>query len=92
VVAPHAPVFHEVLGTSGIFIDPSDPGGAAAQIGAAIATPKWRPQYVAAANQNLSRWNALAASDHDTVIDLIAELAAGAAIRRDAPKDNMVAR
>lgn len=91
VVAPNAPVFHEVLGNSGIFIDTSDHGGAAAQIGAAIATPKWRPQYVAAAHQNLTRWNALAASDHDTVIDLIAELAAGAP-GRAAPKDNMVAR
>ena len=76
IVAPNAAVFHEVLGSSGIFIETSDPGGAAAQIGAAIATPKWRPQYVAAALQNLARWNALAASDHDTVIDLIAELAA----------------
>lgn len=89
VVAPNAPVFHEVLGNSGIFIDTSDHGNAAAQIGAAIATPKWRPQYVAAAHQNLARWNALAASDHDTVIDLIAELAAH---RRTAPKDKMVAR
>lgn len=92
VVAPNAPVFHEVLGSSGIFIDTTDHGNAAAQIGATIATPKWRPQYVAAANQNLARWNALAASDHDTVIDLIAELAACTTKRRTAPKDNMVAR
>ena len=91
IVAPNAPVFHEVLGNSGIFIDMSDHGNAAAQIGAAIATPKWRPQYVAAANQNLARWNALAASDHDTVIDLIAELAASAN-RRAASKDNVAAR
>ncbi|QUS41093.1 glycosyltransferase [Tardiphaga alba] len=89
VVAPNAAVFHEVLGNSGIFIDIADHGGAAAQIGAAIATPKWRPQYVAAASQNLLRWNALAASDHDTVIELIADLASA---RRTAPKDNMVAR
>ncbi len=91
IVAPNAPVFHEVLGTSGIFIDMSDHGNAAAQIGAAIATPKWRPQYVAAANQNLARWNALAASDHDTVIELITELA-GATAGRTAPKDKMAAR
>lgn len=92
VVAPNAPVFHEVLGNSGIFIDTSDHGNAAAQIGAAIATPKWRQQYASAATQNLARWNALAASDHNTVIDLIAELAIDAVNRRTAPKDNMIAR
>jgi glycosyltransferase involved in cell wall biosynthesis len=92
IVAPQAAVFQEVLGHSGIFIDMSNHGNAAAQIGAAIATPAWRHQYMAAADQNLGRWNALAASDRDTVIDLIAALTARAAQRRSAPKNKMVAR
>lgn len=90
IVAPNAPVFHEVLGTSGIFIDPSDHSTAASQIGGAIAASQWRRQYVAAATENLARWNALAASDHDIVIDLIAELAGGQlAGRRSAAKPNV---
>ncbi|SNT63729.1 Glycosyltransferase involved in cell wall bisynthesis [Tardiphaga sp. OK246] len=89
IVAPNAPVFHEVLGTSGIFIDPSDHGTAASQIGGAIAASQWRRRYVAAATENLARWNALAASDHDIVIDLIAELAGGQlAGHRSAAKPN----
>jgi len=36
---------------------------------------QWRSRYVALAAQNLKRWNALAATDRDAVISLIAELA-----------------
>lgn len=75
IVAPDAPVFHEVLGSSGVFIDPSDHGAAASQIAGALSGAKWRAQHVASAAQNLTRWNALAASDHGKVIDLIADLA-----------------
>jgi glycosyltransferase involved in cell wall biosynthesis len=92
IVAPDAPVFHEVLGTSGIFIDPSDHALSAAEIAGAISGQHWRAQYVAAATQNLARWNALAASDHGHVIDLIADLAAGRVTgRRPSPNDNFVA-
>jgi len=75
VIAPDAPVFREVLGESGIFIAPSDPAGAASQIAAAIAHDGWRAQHAGLAVQNLQRWNMLAASDRDAVIDLIAGLA-----------------
>jgi glycosyltransferase involved in cell wall biosynthesis len=75
IVAPNAPVFHEVLGSSGIFIDPSDHAAAALQIAGALSGATWRVQYAALAAQNLARWNALAASDRETVIDLIADLA-----------------
>jgi glycosyltransferase involved in cell wall biosynthesis len=77
VVAPAAPVFHEVLGESGIFIDPADLPSAAARVVAALSGDAWRPRYVALAAQNLERWNTLAATDHDKVIDLIAALAGG---------------
>jgi glycosyltransferase involved in cell wall biosynthesis len=77
IVAPDAAVFHEVLGDSGIFLDPSDAASAANRIAAALSGDGWRARYVARAAQNLERWNALAASDHDKVIDLIARLAGG---------------
>jgi glycosyltransferase involved in cell wall biosynthesis len=75
IVAPDAAIFHEVLGRSGIFIDPADPGAAAAKIAAILSDSQWRSRYVALAAQNLKRWNALASADHDAVISLIAELA-----------------
>lgn len=90
IIAPDAPVFHEVLGNSGIFIAPSDPLQAAGQIAAAISSPAWRAQYATLAIENLQRWNGLAASDRDTVIELIAGLSGrrpsvAAAYQRNTP-------
>lgn len=75
VIAPDAPVFREVLGASGVFIAPSDPAAAAAQIAAAMSLPSLRTQHTTLAMQNLQRWNTLAASDRGAVIELIARLA-----------------
>jgi glycosyltransferase involved in cell wall biosynthesis len=75
VIAPDAAIFHEVLGASGIFVDPSDPVTAAARIETVLHGSQWRARYVALASQNLRRWNALAAADRDAVISLIAGLA-----------------
>jgi glycosyltransferase involved in cell wall biosynthesis len=75
IVAPDAAIFHEVLGSSGIFIDPADPAAAAAKIAAILSDSRWRSRYVALAAQNLKRWNALAGADRDAVISLIAGLA-----------------
>jgi glycosyltransferase involved in cell wall biosynthesis len=75
IVAPDADIFHEVLGASGIFVNPSDPVAAATRIEALLSDRQWRSRYVALATQNLKRWNALAAADRDAVISLIAGLA-----------------
>ena len=75
VVAPDGAIFREVLGVSGIFVDPADPVAAAARIEALLSERHWRSRYVAHATQNLERWNALAAADRDAVINLIAGLA-----------------
>ena len=75
VVAPDAAIFHEVLGVSGIFVDPADPVAAAITIEALLAHRQWRSRYIALATQNLNRWNALATADRDAVIRLIAGLA-----------------
>lgn len=63
MVAPDAPVFREVLGTSGIFIDTSKPSEAAAKILALIAEPEWRSVQAAKAIANVSRWNGAATAD-----------------------------
>ena len=75
IIAPDDAIFREVLGESGIFINPADPASAAERIAAALSAPDWRACYVALAEQNLARWNALASGDRDTVINLIAGLA-----------------
>lgn len=75
VIAPDAAIFREVLNISGIFIDTADPKAAASRIAALLAEPGWRARHVDLATRNLARWNALAAADRNTVIDLIAALA-----------------
>jgi glycosyltransferase involved in cell wall biosynthesis len=75
VVAPDAAVFREVLGGSGIFIDPADIASAASRIAGALSEPGWRSSYAALGTQNLARWNALTIADRSSVITLIAQLA-----------------
>jgi glycosyltransferase involved in cell wall biosynthesis len=74
VVAPDDRVFHEVLGTSGIFIDVSAPTQAAEVIAGVIAAPDWRLQYVARSEGNLRRWNDLADQDRRDVIAFLGRL------------------
>ena len=75
IVAPDAAIFHEVLDASGVFIDPADPAAAAARIASLFSDHAWRSRYVSQDEQNLRRWNALASTDRDIVIDLIDKLA-----------------
>ena len=63
MVAPDQPVFREVLGHSGIFISPSDPDSAANAILNLVSEADWRVKTVAAAVENVARWNDLAARD-----------------------------
>lgn len=62
-VAPDQDVFREVLGDSGIYIDPNSPDRAARTILKACATNDWRLRQAAAAFANLQRWNKLAVED-----------------------------
>jgi glycosyltransferase involved in cell wall biosynthesis len=75
IIAPDAAVFREVLGGSGIFIDPVDIASAASRIAGALSEPGWRLSHAALGAQNLARWNALAAADRSSAINLIAQLA-----------------
>lgn len=74
VIAPDAPIFHEVLDDSGILIDSGNPASAAAKIAHALSHPGWRRDYVVRGMRNLERWNALAATDRGVIIDLVARL------------------
>ncbi len=75
VIAPDQPVFREVLGVSGIFVDPHDPAAAADAVEGCLERADWRHRHATLATQNLWRWNALAAADRDAVIDAIGRLA-----------------
>jgi glycosyltransferase involved in cell wall biosynthesis len=76
IIAPDAAIFHEVLGESGIYINPADPASAAERIAAVLSMQDWRTRYVALAERNLARWNDLARGDREAVVSLIAGLAA----------------
>jgi len=88
IVAPDADIFHEVLGTSGIFVDPADPMAAATKIEAILWQRQWRSRCVALAEQNLKRWNVLASADRDAVISLIDRLARRQVPAMPAPRNN----
>jgi glycosyltransferase involved in cell wall biosynthesis len=75
IVAPDAPIFREVLDAAGVFIAPSNPAEAATRIAGLLSDPQWQSRYVTEDAENLRRWNALASSDRDAVVDLIAALA-----------------
>jgi glycosyltransferase involved in cell wall biosynthesis len=91
VVAPDAPIFREVLDTSGILIDLDDPAQAAARIASEAADPGWSARFAGLAAQNLRRWNALAGADHDSVIDLIASISRVGVPVREAPRRGRIA-
>ena len=82
IIAPDASIFREVLGISGIYIDPTEAVSAAMRIAAALSGAEWRARYVALAEQNLKRWNTLASGDRGAVIDLIAGLAGSGTLTR----------
>lgn len=63
VVAPDAPVFREVLGTSGTFIDTANPRAAAATIASLVRADGWRSKQCDAALCNVTRWNTAAEQD-----------------------------
>jgi glycosyltransferase involved in cell wall biosynthesis len=73
VAAPDRPIFREVLGASGIFIDPDAPEKAAAIIADAM-TSDWRCRFAAAASANLRRWDDLVKDDGQRVVSFLEKL------------------
>ncbi len=74
VVAPDKPVFREVLGRSGLFVDPADPAGAAAAVAAALLAPGAFTAAATAAFANIARWNRAAAQDRDALAVRLARM------------------
>ncbi len=74
IVAPDQPVFKEVLGKSGIFIDPLNAETSAKLIETAVSNPLWRIPQNELSIHNLKRWNTLAVSDHIQFIALLSSL------------------
>lgn len=74
VIAPDQPVFREVLGQSGVYIDPANPRSAAETIAAAVSQEGWRAAFVERGTRNLARWNALAESDRSRVVDMLGRI------------------
>jgi glycosyltransferase involved in cell wall biosynthesis len=73
-IASDKPVFREVLGSSGLFINPADPVASADAIGAALAAPDWRAQTTRLALDNLESWNIAAAADQAHALALLERL------------------
>lgn len=69
VVAPDKPVFREVLGRSGHFIDPADPMGAATLIADLVVRQGVFYAAAADAMANVERWNAAARDDRAGLIE-----------------------
>lgn len=76
VAAPDKPVFREVLGASGVFLDPADPAGSAARIAAHLTRPDAFSAAAAAAAGNIARWNAAAAEDRDALVERLGRMVA----------------
>ena len=74
VIAPDQPVFREVLGESGTFIDPADPQGAAGQIEAVLGEDR-RERQAQKAIANIERWNGQAAGDRVRAASFLETLA-----------------
>ena len=72
-VAPDKPVFREVLGASGLFIDTGDIAASAERLAARFGEPGWRGRAAGEAAANIARWNALAVGDRDRVLAFLSE-------------------
>ena len=71
IIAPSAPVFREVLGGSGLHIDPAAPVEAAAAIVAWLMVGGAGVVTAAAGRANVARWNAMADADRSALIERI---------------------
>ncbi len=67
-------MFREVLDRSGIFIDPADARSAAATIAGTLVQEDARTAAIDRAAANLRRWNGVAATDHDRVVEMLMRL------------------
>lgn len=74
VAAPDDPVFREVLGSSGIFIEPAKPERSAELIAQVLTRPDWRSLHASASASNIERWSRLADGDKQRVLEFFESL------------------
>jgi glycosyltransferase involved in cell wall biosynthesis len=74
IVAPDAPIFRELLGLSGIFIEPGRVDRAAELIAQALARPDWRPKHAAASTSNIERWGRMEKRDRQRLVGFFESL------------------
>ncbi len=74
VIAPDQPVFREVLGASGLYIDPAHPETAAERIAGWAQDIDRRCKSAASAESNTKRWNAIADRDRAAVVQFLSTL------------------
>lgn len=74
IIAPDQPIFHEVLGASGVYVRSGKPHEAAARIAELFMSPNWRGHYAELGKENLARWNALAQQDRRDSISFLSDL------------------
>ena len=74
MIAPDASIFREVLGSSGIYINPSEPGRSSAMVAQVLDRADWRRLNSDAAIANIERWNRLAETDRHHVLDFFDRL------------------
>ena len=74
VIAPDQPVFREVLGDSGILINPDSPAETADAVAAACRDHGWRANCAKMATANVARWNDLARRDQSHVRAFLEEM------------------
>ena len=67
VIAPDQPIFREVLGESGLLINPDNPADAADAVAATCGERDWRATRARMAIANVARWNDLARRDQAQV-------------------------
>lgn len=74
VIAPNQPVFREVLGASGLYVDPAYADAAAGSLRAFFADADRLAAAHLAALHNIVRWNAHAAADKANAMRMLARL------------------
>jgi glycosyltransferase involved in cell wall biosynthesis len=74
VIAPDQTVFREVLGDSGLLINPDNPADAADAVAAVCGERDWRANCAHLAIANVARWNDLARRDQTHVSAFLGDL------------------
>lgn len=74
IIAPDAAIFREVLGSSGIYIDPADPRQSCELVRQMLDKAQWRRLHSNASIANIERWNRLAEADRHHVLEFFDRL------------------